>query len=632
MGLKFHLLGPPQVTWNDSALGIPRRQVRILIYYLASYPNAVPQERLHYLLWNDKPEAECRRNMSHLLTHARSSLPDKNALVVNDSSVMLDPQSIWCDVVEFKKLIHSPLKVGRPDIFKQAIEYYRGPFLDGLQLSNEPEFENLIELERFNLERNYLNLLYKLIMIEKRAGNYETAIEYAYQYLERDNLAEEVHRQLIMLHGLTGNRERALNQYKICQEVLQNELQAEPSMKIRLAYQHVLAESPSTENDMLVQKSLEARPTRIEPLFVNSESHDQFMSLLEGAARSDHGYVAMLHGELGIGKSSLFTRVFSRIGGKKLIIRARCDPTVRSIPYWPIKNLLMKEFKVHANTRAIDPEFIGGTRVPSDVTQGTDENIPSHAESKEKFFKVLINSIVGLADEPEGVIFCIEDLEWADPETLELFLYLSRYTQARKIWLFGSYCCPENQYLIDFLHKLQFADGFLGDMQVQGVGEKQIETMVKFLIGDLKFDKNFIRCLHHLGGGNPFFISELLSLMAESGLSMKELMDERAVTLPPTVSRTIKYRLSRLSQTEKRVLEVAATLGFTFKVDRVTQLSDLSAMQVLDALDELVSRHFLLVRSTQYQFAHELVRQTVLNGMSPVRRQFLKESCFRGLV
>jgi len=626
VGLKFYLLGPPQVTWNDTVLDIPRRQVRILLYYLASYPNAVPQERLHYLLWNDKPEAVCRRNMSHLLTHARSSLPDKNALVVKDSLVMLDPQSIWCDVVEFKNLIHSSQKDDSLDIFKQAIEYYRGPFLDGLQFSDEPEFENLIELERFTLERNYLNLLHKLIMAEKQDENYESAIEYAYQYLAKDNMAEEIHRQLIMLFGLTGNREWALKQYKICEEVLRSELQTEPSMKTRLAYQHVLAESLPTENTMLVEKSLEVRPVKMEPLFFNSESYVQFMNLLDGTGQSEHGYVAMLHGELGIGKSSIFTKVFSKIGRNKLVIRARCDPAVRSIPYWSIKNLLLKEFKSHPSTKAILPEFIGSTRVHSLVPQETDENIPLGGESKDKFFTLLINSIVALAGEPGGLIFCIEDLEWADAETLELFLYLSRFTQDRNLWLFGSYCCPEHKYLIDFLHKLQFADGLLGDMQVYGVGEKEVNSMAKFWIGNLAADEKFIKRLHRLSGGNPFFISELLRLISESGMSAKELLDEKKLTLPQTVTKTINYRLSRLSPTERRVLEVAAAVGFTFKVDQVSELADLSVIQVLDALDELASRHFLVIRSTQYQFAHELVRQAVLDGMSLARRQFLEES------
>jgi len=167
----------------------------------------------------------------------------------------------------------------------------------------------------------------------------------------------------------------------------------------------------------------------------------------------------------------------------------------------------------------------------------------------------------------------------------------------------------------------------LGSIKVHGLGEKEIISMVRFWLGDLKTDEQFVSHLHRLSGGNPFFISELLRLIAESGISKKDLMDDKALTLPSTVSKTISYRLSRLSQIERRVLEVAAAVGFTFKVDQVSELSDLSIMQVLDALDELVSRHFLLVQSAHYQFAHELVRQTVLDGMSPARRQFLEGNC-----
>ena len=625
VGLKFYLLGPPYVTWNDSVLDIPRRQVRVLLYYLASYPNAVPQERLHYLLWNDKSEAVCRRNLSHLLTHVRSILPDKDVLTIKDSLVMLAPHKIWCDVVEFKNLIRSPKKDNRLETFKQAIEYYRGPFLDGLQFTGEQEFENLIELERFNLERNYLNLLYKLILIEKQNGNFDLAIEYAYQSLAKDNLSEEVHRQLILLYGLTGNRERALNQYKICEDVLQNELQAKPSMKTQLAYQHTLADSSLNENNLLVHESVRVRPAKIEPLFFNLKSYEQFMNLLDGVHPSDHGGVAMLYGELGIGKSNLITKVLSKIGRDRLIIRAHCDPAVGSIPYWPIKNLLIKECRLHSSTRTMVPELFDGNHIPSSVIEGNSENLTSDGISRDNYFTLLVNCILSLADDAGGLIFCIEDLEWADKDTLELVLYLSRYPKSKKLWLIGSYCCPDHEHLIHFIHKLQLTEGFLGSVQAKGVGENEISSMVKFWIGDLKADQKFIKHLHRLSGGNPFFISEILRWITESEISVNELVDSKILTLPPTVSKTISYRLGRLSLSERRVLEIGAAIGFSFKVDQINELSDMSVMQILDALDELVSRHFLLAQSTQYQFVHELVRQAVLEGMSSARRQYLKE-------
>jgi hypothetical protein len=84
-----------------------------------------------------------------------------------------------------------------------------------------------------------------------------------------------------------------------------------------------------------------------------------------------------------------------------------------------------------------------------------------------------------------------------------------------------------------------------------------------------------------------------------------------------------------LNQVERRVLEVGAAIGHIFKIDQVSELSDLSVLQILDALDELVNRHFLLPQSTQYKFAHELIRLSVLSDMNPARRKFLEERCFR---
>ena len=623
MGLKFYLLGPPQVTWNDSVLDISRRQVRILLYYLASFPNAIPQERLHYLFWSDKSETECRRNFSHLLTHARSSLPEKDVLIVKDSLIMMDHQRVWCDVVEFKELIRSAQKESRLDVFKQAVESYRGSFLDGLQFSDESEFENLIELERSSLERNYLNLLYKLMLIEKQNGDYEAAIERGYQYLSIDNLSEEVHRQLIMLHGLNGNRERASGQYRICEDMLMRELQAKPSMKTQLVYQRALADSLVEETNPLFKDSVDVRIIRDEPGFVNKESLNQFVELLTG---SKPGGIAMLYGELGVGKSSLFSKVLSEYGMGKLVLRTRCDPGTCSLSYWPIKHLLLRECKTHPSISMLMPESLSVNPVSAGVAQVTNADAALDVFSKEYYFTLFANCILALADGQEGLILCIEDMEWADVDTLDLFLHLCRYTNSKKIILLGSYCCPDNENLKGFLDKLSLANGFLGSVKVQGVNLDEIGSMVKYWIGDGKTDRKLIKRLHQLSGGNPFFISEILRWIAESGMTVDALDDNGFLQLPSTISKAVDFRLSRLNRVERRVLEVAAVIGYSFSFEQISDLSDLSVMQILDALDELVNRHFLFARSAKYQFAHELLRQSILEGMSLARRQFLEKN------
>jgi len=624
MNLKFYLFGPPQITWNDSVLDFSRRQVRVLLYYLASYPNAIPRERLHYLFWNDESETVCRRNLSHLLTHARNALPDKSVLIVKDSLIMLDPEKIWCDVVEFNKLIQSAHKDIRLQVFKEAIEYYRGPFLDGVQISEGREFENLIELERFNLERKFLNLLYKLILIEKQRGNYEPAIEYAYQYLAIDNLSEEIHRQLIMVYGLAGNRERASAQYKICEDLLWQELQSKPTIKTQVAYQQALSETLGNVGNGQIQELYKNKmgPITYDPEYVSKKSLKRFTDVLDEMERAGMGGVAFVYGELGIGKSSLLTKVLRRYRKDRLIFRTRFEPGSHAVSYWPFKQFLVNNIELN---QAADQESIGSLNTVHDFLDKP-KAAQDDTNSSEYYFHLFTNHILSLAAAPGGFVLCLEDLEWADEDTLSLLLYLSRHLADKKLVILGSYCCEDNENLKEFLDNIKLSNRFWGTMKLEGIDLDETFTMVKYWIGEARDEEQLVQALHRISGGNPFFISELLRWLAESGVSVPEFLQSKQFSLPATISKVVDYRLSRLNQMERRVLEIAAVIGFSFKFDQIGNLSDLPIMQILDALDELVNRHLLVGYPDKYQFAHEILHQSVLDGMSPARRQFLEKS------
>jgi hypothetical protein len=55
--LRFHLLGSPTVSWNNTFLNIPRRLVRALLYRLACESGPVTKGHLHLLFWSDMPES-----------------------------------------------------------------------------------------------------------------------------------------------------------------------------------------------------------------------------------------------------------------------------------------------------------------------------------------------------------------------------------------------------------------------------------------------------------------------------------------------------------------------------------------------------------------------------------------------
>ena len=110
----------------------------------------------------------------------------------------------------------------------------------GFSLPACPEFSNWVAVQRTQYQRLYLDALTTVIDLEARQANYNRAIFYARRYLRVNELAEDVHRQLIMLHLLAGDRPGALQQYERCVYVLNRELGIDPLPETRAVYRAVM--------------------------------------------------------------------------------------------------------------------------------------------------------------------------------------------------------------------------------------------------------------------------------------------------------------------------------------------------------------------------------------------------------
>jgi RNA polymerase sigma factor (sigma-70 family) len=99
---------------------------------------------------------------------------------------------------------------------------------------------NWVEVQRTLFQRVYLSALSTVINLEASQSNYNRAIFYARRYLRINELAEDVHRQLMMLHLLTGDRPGALQQYERCVHVLKRELGIEPLPETHAVYRAIM--------------------------------------------------------------------------------------------------------------------------------------------------------------------------------------------------------------------------------------------------------------------------------------------------------------------------------------------------------------------------------------------------------
>jgi DNA-binding SARP family transcriptional activator len=237
--LRVYVLGAAWVEWQGEPLIIRRRQTRALLYCLAAKQHPVPREELCFGFWPDQPENQGHRQLSHLLSHLRSALPDPAMVQGSGDALEIDSRRVWCDAVAFRHACSS-LEIEQAPSLEYAIQLYRAAFLSGFSLPAAPEFELWVSEQRTLHERLYLDALRVLLRGETSFVDYDRAIKYARMYLRVDEMAEDVHRQLMILHVLSGDRPAAMQQYKRCAAILQRELGVEPLPETKAVYEAML--------------------------------------------------------------------------------------------------------------------------------------------------------------------------------------------------------------------------------------------------------------------------------------------------------------------------------------------------------------------------------------------------------
>jgi two-component SAPR family response regulator len=86
----------------------------------------------------------------------------------------------------------------------------------------------------------YLNTLFKLMVYHMPQINYLRGLYYGERILSMDNTREMVHRQLMLMYYLSGNRNAALAQYKLCCQILREELVVRQMDETQRLYEHIL--------------------------------------------------------------------------------------------------------------------------------------------------------------------------------------------------------------------------------------------------------------------------------------------------------------------------------------------------------------------------------------------------------
>lgn len=219
------------------------------------------------------------------------------------------------------------------------------------------------------------------------------------------------------------------------------------------------------------------------------------------------------------------------------------------------------------------------------------------------------------------LVVVIDDLQWADLDSLAVLRLVVPELRRMPV-LFIATLRPD-----DPSDAYQGVRGLLAELasstvtiHLTALSRAAATEMVTALLGKPATD-DLVAGIMDRAGGNPLFIRELIRLLrAERDM---DGADDRRLPLPPLMRDILLRRVSRLGETTRRVLEVAAIVGREVSRAALTEAINEPGQYVATAVAEAAADGLVSFSDDVLRFEHDLMREALVDDLSPEHRRAL---------
>jgi DNA-binding SARP family transcriptional activator/predicted ATPase len=615
--LRLLLLGPPRLERDDQILEVDTRKATALLAYLALSGERPSRDFLAAFLWpefdDSRAKAALRRTLSALKTAVGAQ-----TIFANREAIGLEAEAAWCDVTAFQQALQ------QGDL-AAAVELYRDDFLAGFSLRDSLPFDDWQLQQQESLRRDLTQALAQLAQTTRG----ETAVAHARRWCQMDPLREEAHRTLMRLLAENGRSADALLQYRDCVRILDEELGVPPLPETTDLYHAI-------QNDRVTQKEKAAKivPSLPYPLTVSSpligrknELH-QMQQLYQQVGPD--GRLLIIEGEPGIGKTRLAdTLVAWAAANGAATLTARCYEGETNLAYAPLIQALqagpttaparLEALPDHhlAEAARLLPQLAAGRNLPPRTSlSGPGEQV--------RFYEGIVQTLLALLAGPAPGILWLDDVHWLDAASLELLLYLLHRWRERPlltIFCWRAADLPANSPLTPLVARLS-RENACQIVRPDRFTQAQVQELLT--ASDKPFSPDLLKQLHRETEGLPMFVVAYLDVLTASDGPMSL---PASFSVPPSVRDLLHQRLAQVNETERQILQTAATIGRSFDMMLVQAASGRSDEETVTALETLTARGLLVEQPNRerdaYDFSHDKLRGLVYEETGLARRRLL---------
>jgi class 3 adenylate cyclase/tetratricopeptide (TPR) repeat protein len=384
----------------------------------------------------------------------------------------------------------------------------------------------------------------------------------------------------------------------------------------------------------------EAITRRLDSPMVGRDREHQVLRLaFDRAVEEKTCHLVTVLGAAGVGKSRLIEEFLGSLSDDVTVLRGRCVPYGEGITFWPVAEVVRSAGGIgeeepaedaRAKLRALcegeeDAEVVF-ERVAQVLGLTADSAVP-----EETFWAIrkLLESLARRS--PLVVVF--DDIHWAEPRFLDLMEHLADFSRDAPLLL----VCLSRQELLD--HRPGWGGGKVNatSMLLEPLNEAECDLLMENLLGRARLSEEARDRIVEAAEGNPLFVEEMLSMLIDEGLLVRQngdwvpTSDLSTVTVPPTIQALLAARLEQLEGEERAVIQRASVVGRVFYRGAVAELSPEPARQaVASHLATLVRRELIRPHATEfsdetYRFRHILIRDAAYEAMPKETRADLHE-------
>ncbi len=366
------------------------------------------------------------------------------------------------------------------------------------------------------------------------------------------------------------------------------------------------------------------------PVLVGRDDEARRLRAALAAAEAGRGGSVFLVGEAGIGKSRLVREAVRVAGERSLTVLAgRAVAGGVPTPFRPFAEALTSAGRaglLPASAELDSFRPVLGRLVPE---WRPPRGMPGE-ESPVFLGEAVLRLLRALAPQV-GCVLVLEDLHWADQETLALLEYLADNLTAERVLCLGTLRAEspdgagaEAAALVSALA----ARGSAAVLPLGRLAQAAMADMTRACLDAADLPDAVHAFVAERAEGIPFLVEEVLAGLVREGALTEADGRWRAADLvtagvPATFADGVRRRLDTVSAASRQVIGAAAVLGRRFDWALLGPVAGVADTAVIAALRDGVGLQLIVAERESFRFRHALTHEAVLAGLLPPERALL---------